>query len=90
MIKTGDKVICIVSVMHKSGDYLCLEKGEVYTIKAYPGVGYSFLRDGARLPYFFPIERTQRPDDVIFSEIRHCYLTLAEWREKQIKSIIDE
>jgi hypothetical protein len=35
MIKTVDIVIYIVSFMHKSGDYLCLEKGEVYTITVY-------------------------------------------------------
>ncbi len=91
MIKTGDKVICTVNVVNKSGRYLCLKKGEVYTIKVYEGNGYSFSRDGDKLPYFFPIKRPlHQPDDVIFSEIRHCYLTLAEWREKQIKTVLDD
>jgi len=93
MIKTGDKVICIDDV-----DYYeqSLKKGSIYTIILYEGNGYEFYENGDldKNPIIFPLRLifTSRNcrEELIFDKIRNYIMILAEWREKQMKTILDD
>jgi hypothetical protein len=96
MIKTGDKVICINDVDHYAQS---LKKDSIYNIIYYAGNGYEFYENGHfdKIPVFFPLRRRRfsqyrdkKYDELIFNQIRSYIMSLAEWREEQIKSIIDD
>jgi hypothetical protein len=93
MIKTGDKVICINDVDHYGQS---LKKGSIYNIIYYAGNGYEFYENGDfdKTPVFFPlglrVNTFSKYDELIFIQIRSYIMSLAEWREEQIKSILDD
>ena len=93
MIKEGDKIICIKTLYnkkyHKSMDNnrIIFHKGDVLYIEASPPV-YHFRNKDLSIYATFD----DSSNDTLWSldEIRDYYMTMAEWREQQINSILDD
>jgi hypothetical protein len=90
MIKVLDKVICIKTVLCFYKTKVLLEKGQIYTAKMYgledSSYGVEFYNDDNRV--YFPYSSPH--NEIRYSEIKKCIIPLAELREQQIKSILDD
>jgi predicted glycosyltransferase involved in capsule biosynthesis len=79
MYKVGDKLVCIKEnctvTSHKIGDIIQITKEPRY-ISSFISYMSSYLNKNATEMFF---------DD----ELHECFITLAEWREQLIKSVID-
>jgi hypothetical protein len=93
MIKDG-KVICIKTVLSFDKTKVLLEEGQIYTAKFYgkeDGYGYvmifgvEFYSDIQPRVYF---PYSSRHNEIKYSEIKDCLISLAELREQQIKTIL--
>jgi hypothetical protein len=80
-------VICIKDVYAHDNNKL-LKKDVIYETDIISDKGVVFRCPGDII--YFPFENTSHLNCVIFSDIEGCYITLAEWREQQINSILDD
>jgi hypothetical protein len=76
-MNNGDKVICIKTVCSINKMHILLKAEQTYLVKLY-SYGAEFYQNNLLICY------------LTYSEVSDCIITLAEWREQQIKSILDE
>ena len=86
MIKEGDKLICIEDIWHYSNEYINFIKGKAYKIHRVgenidAGRYYTSTENG--------VEATLCFNDTESSCYTENFVTLAEWRNLQIDSILD-
>jgi hypothetical protein len=79
MINKGDKLICIKDISHYATGNIRFRKGKSYEIK-------KSNEDGI----FLTPEDGDRDCTITLQERTEEFLTIAEWRERQINSILDE
>jgi hypothetical protein len=89
MIKDG-KVICIKTVLSLDKTEVLLEEGQIYTAR-FCGEEYIDNRFGVEFynnqqRVYFPYSSPH--NEIKYSEIKDCLISLAELREQQIKSIL--
>lgn len=76
MINKGDFVVCTEDVYHYQTNKLRFQKGKFYEVK-YPG--------------FNEFKLTPEDGDVnCLVKLGYTFITLAEWRNKQIDSILED
>ena len=95
MISEG-KVFCLKTIIGKD-DSLLLKEGLIYEAKHYKkdetilGIEFRDISDNnpkESLTYF-PISSPSFTC-ILLHEIEGCYISLADWRDKQIDKILDE
>jgi hypothetical protein len=86
MIKKGDKLVCIKNVYHYEYGHINFKKGSVYEIAGVcnDGVCNSYLiytedKTGASISF-----------DKKSTVYNTNFISLAEWREQQINSILED
>lgn len=96
MIKVGDKVVCIKDYSYKHSDTLTnsYKSGKLYEIlKIYENInGVYISADLSSEEYhyvgvWFSMKSNKYTD---FDDFDDYFLTIAEWRDKQINSILDD
>lgn len=80
MIKTGDKLICIKTIKH-------FETGK---IRFNAGVSYEVIDTRYRQIWLIPewVFESDKLEMLLF--FKDYFITLAEWRDKQINSILED
>jgi hypothetical protein len=76
-MNNGDKVICIKTVCSINKMHILLKAEQTYLIKLY-SYGAEFYQDNLLICY------------LPYDEFLDCIITLAEWREQQMKMVLDE
>lgn len=92
MIKDGDKVVCIKDAEYYLDEYnpgiteILYKYGEIYTISRVVKSYIDVKRNDGDLNTSFYLEE---PIDE-WNKFSDYFITIAEWRERQINSILDE
>jgi hypothetical protein len=76
-MNNGDKVICVKTVCSIDKMHILLKAEQTYLVKLLT-YGAEFYQNNLLICY------------LTYSEVSDCIITLAEWREQQINSILDE
>jgi hypothetical protein len=95
MISEG-KIICLKTIIGKDASFL-LKEGHIYEAKHYKrdekilGIDFRDISvNNSKGPItYFPIS-SLFSDCILLHEIEGCYITIADWRDKQIDKILDE
>jgi hypothetical protein len=95
MIKTGDKVVCIKDAEYYLDEHnpditeILYKYGEIYTIRV---ANFNDI-------FYINVKRNDKDSNTSFyleepidewNKFSDYFITLAEWRDKQINSILDE
>jgi hypothetical protein len=98
MIKKGDKVVCIKNISYTSkiapNFYIYkYNTGHQYEVETSSPIGYYITTDDIRDKSGIKAESLDRNGLIFFIEEENkfvdYFITLAEWREQQIKTVLD-
>jgi hypothetical protein len=88
---SGDKIICTKTLYNKSGpmneNRIIFRKGDILYIEVTHTIYYFRSKD---LTVYGAFNDSSDHDIWSMEEIKDYYMTMAEWREQQINSILDD
>jgi hypothetical protein len=80
-LQIGTKIVCIKSYQLLGCIY---EVGDIFTIVRI------YVRPNQHYDFGAKKENDEQTDNFTFSEIEKNYITMAEWRDKQIDKILED